>query len=588
MRKNNLFLSLCELFFFFIVYTIFEIFLVFYHHQDFFPFLKHNIILFVVLLIDLIISYSKISRKLENFQFSILSFTKILMLMINFQKDFQKIFFEGSFDFGQGAYFFFLMRELFNEKVNPYLNLLNYVSLTFYFFIYFYEESNLKILMRILIIFLFGCAYVCQNLKKAKKKPDNHLKEMDLLNSLGIGVLGIEKKTKRIFYVNNYFETLLGTSRKSNEDYQKFIQNFREFRLYSLKKNFKYLLKLKGKAAKSSDLFQKNMAVYEYEALKIEKENESRKIYTEILENKAESVLAYILEEMKKIDEEDEKQRNLKKITKLKRIKKDSEIEMRYSKQMKTPSHKDLIHKVITLQRKSKRNNKNVFKRIFANAHKMLLKIKSKIIYLFQTNNKKILTERQLSQFTLVSSFLLSKNGKKSKEIFDNLYKLSIYNDTEGNLVFFHITAHRESEINDILLETQNIIGGMVSSISHELRTPLNCSLNLLEVLANNINEETFQNFLHPILLSTKNLKFIINDLIDYSAMVSEKFKIANTGFALKSAILDVMEIISLATAHKGIDLELDYDEKVPARITSDPNRIKQILLNLLGKLFYL
>jgi signal transduction histidine kinase len=75
----------------------------------------------------------------------------------------------------------------------------------------------------------------------------------------------------------------------------------------------------------------------------------------------------------------------------------------------------------------------------------------------------------------------------------------------------------------------------------------------------------------------------VINDLIDYSSLVSEKFKIHNTNFHLKNTILETMDIVSLGIEQKGIKFILDFEETLPEKIKSDPNRLNQILLNLLG-----
>ncbi len=61
----------------------------------------------------------------------------------------------------------------------------------------------------------------------------------------------------------------------------------------------------------------------------------------------------------------------------------------------------------------------------------------------------------------------------------------------------------------------------MLASFSHELRTPLNCSLNLLEILSEKVDEEFKENFVGPALSSNRQLSFIINDILDFSLLES-------------------------------------------------------------------
>jgi len=386
---------------------------------------------------------------------------------------------------------------------------------------------------------------------------------------------------------------LIGTQISLNEDFRKYAMNFMEFTIYNVKKSYKYLLKLKGKPAKSNELFQKNLAVFLEKNMNGEakKEDKIRFFSDESDESSKNGVFSKILKEIEALPMRTEENQELlsEKLKKVKENPTKYQIEIGNKDfNIKKTRRKNNVTLMSTNATTKTIKSLNFLKKTMIFSGKLQKKCSFYLKSLFRilidktddiNNPIPSMICQDKGPFTIISSFYVSKNT----ESIDRFFKLTIYHSKIDDIIFLTIKQHQETEIHDVLLEMQNIIGAMVSSISHELRTPLNCSLNLLEDLANNIDEMTFENYLKPILLSTKNLKFVINDLIDYSSLVSEKFKIHNTNFHLKNTILETMDIVSLGIEQKGIKFILDFEETLPEKIKSDPNRLNQILLNLLG-----
>ncbi|EAR94823.2 ATPase, histidine kinase-, DNA gyrase B (macronuclear) [Tetrahymena thermophila SB210] len=126
----------------------------------------------------------------------------------------------------------------------------------------------------------------------------------------------------------------------------------------------------------------------------------------------------------------------------------------------------------------------------------------------------------------------------------------------------------------------------LFASLSHELRTPLNCSISMLEVLKDEMsvnNQRYIDEYLNPALFSNKLLLNQINDILDFVQMDSGKFKYSFIDFDIVGLLKDCQKLISMQASMKNINIKVVIQKGVPERICSDPNRIRQILLNFLS-----
>jgi len=125
----------------------------------------------------------------------------------------------------------------------------------------------------------------------------------------------------------------------------------------------------------------------------------------------------------------------------------------------------------------------------------------------------------------------------------------------------------------------------MLASVSHELRTPLNCIVTMLDMVEKFITDDFKEDYIQPAADSAKLLLSLINDILDFSQSKAKSLRLNYSFFNLKQHLTDIIKLMNLQAKGKGLELNLYYDERVPFKIYSDPNRVRQIVINLIGKL---
>ena len=123
----------------------------------------------------------------------------------------------------------------------------------------------------------------------------------------------------------------------------------------------------------------------------------------------------------------------------------------------------------------------------------------------------------------------------------------------------------------------------MLSSVSHELRTPLNCIITMLDIIENSVSTQLREEYVQPATHSAKLLLSLTNDILDFSQSNANTLKLVYSFFNLKQHLKDIIKLMDIQAKGKGLELILDYDEKLPKRIYSEPNRLRQIIINLIG-----
>jgi len=185
------------------------------------------------------------------------------------------------------------------------------------------------------------------------------------------------------------------------------------------------------------------------------------------------------------------------------------------------------------------------------------------------------------------------KTEKKDGSFFwTDTYIVPFY-DEMGNILQFiviqsDITARKKLEkdlrqAEEIALNSAKIKEDFLANISHEIRTPMNAVLGFSRLLLQTDMGKQQSDYAQAIYGSAENLLVVVNDVLDFSKIESGKFELEKIEFNLLKNINDTLNILSTSIKAKNLELVLDLAENLPQYIIGAPNRIAQILINLLG-----
>ncbi|MCB1382034.1 MAG: response regulator [Notoacmeibacter sp.] len=122
-----------------------------------------------------------------------------------------------------------------------------------------------------------------------------------------------------------------------------------------------------------------------------------------------------------------------------------------------------------------------------------------------------------------------------------------------------------------------------LANMSHEIRTPMNGVLGMAELLAKTSLDARQKTFTDVIVKSGNALLTIINDILDFSKIDAGQLELDPAPFKLGEAVEDVATLVSTKVAEKDLELIVRIDPRLPAFVSGDVGRIRQIVTNLMG-----
>ena len=122
-----------------------------------------------------------------------------------------------------------------------------------------------------------------------------------------------------------------------------------------------------------------------------------------------------------------------------------------------------------------------------------------------------------------------------------------------------------------------------LANVSHEIRTPLNAVIGMTDLLLESRIEKSQREYLNMIHDSGESLLQLINDILDFSKIESGKITLHNEWFDFRERVSDCLRSLTHKAHSKGIELICHIDPRIPVQVLGDVQRLRQVLLNLVG-----
>ena len=122
-----------------------------------------------------------------------------------------------------------------------------------------------------------------------------------------------------------------------------------------------------------------------------------------------------------------------------------------------------------------------------------------------------------------------------------------------------------------------------LANMSHEIRTPLNAVIGISELMQGVTDNPKARQYANTIRRSASSLLGVISDVLDLSRIEAGGMSLRPESFNLQGLLREVVDMFSPVAQTKGLDLQLEIGPAVPQAVQSDPVRLRQVLVNLVG-----
>jgi signal transduction histidine kinase/CheY-like chemotaxis protein len=199
-----------------------------------------------------------------------------------------------------------------------------------------------------------------------------------------------------------------------------------------------------------------------------------------------------------------------------------------------------------------------------------IISLETKVDELTESQNRSEITAILASAFLIIISLLavsLFRNNQIKVKTNDLLH-----------------TKNKELQVaRDGAVQAMEAKTNFLSTVSHELRTPLYAVTGLTHLLLEEDPEEHQKEHLKALKFSGDYLLNFINDILHINKIDANKLEPLHMDFNLKKIINEVMDSLQQSAKANNTKLLLDFDQNIPGHLMSDPLKLSQVFMNLIG-----
>ena len=122
-----------------------------------------------------------------------------------------------------------------------------------------------------------------------------------------------------------------------------------------------------------------------------------------------------------------------------------------------------------------------------------------------------------------------------------------------------------------------------LAMMSHDIRTPLNAIIGLSEIMNRDETDARKRQYIETILRASDSLLSLINDILDLTRLEAGKLSLSPGEFSPEELVREVMDVTEVLARQNRNAISVEIDPDLPAALIGDRDRIRQVLMNLVG-----